>query len=159
MAKKKEPLAKKVKHVSKAVVKRKAPVQYVFEDGKLLLSNGSTKYLIWFRDIMFIDIDDGQFNCIRINCKDGKVIVIEGTLEKILEHLPFPDFIMVHRSFVANMLYAKTFVRDKDSGVLYLSEKIKVKVSKGHYNDVDVSMAHGANVLDFKVVEVKEPEE
>ena len=157
MNKDKSTSAKKAKADSEERIKRKAIVTHVFNDGKLVVKSGTMTYVIWYRNIIKIAVDGKRENCIRINCKEGADIVIIRTLEEFLDELPDSDFMKVHKSFIVNILHVESFDKQKDSGVLNLSNELKAEVSKGHFDELDLRLERGAKVLDVKVVKFIKP--
>lgn len=133
---------------------KKSVVQYVFEVGKIVVKSGNSIYAIWYSDIVSIVIETKKSNSIRFNCHKGHDIIVEGTLVEIMKLLPEADFIMVHKSFIANMFHAIRFIKHRNTGVLHLTKDLEVNVSKVHFEEVEKAMYRGANFLDVSVVEV-----
>ena len=146
------PEIKKVEDVAEIKVKvnKKLEVQYIYNDGKIVVLEKSNTYMMWFRDIIMIVIDESQDNSIKFECVKGRNVEVNGTLKEIETILDYPDFILTERGYIVNMLHAEKLVKGDDTGVLYLIEKKTAKVSKGHYEEVEKSMHGGARSIKMK---------
>ena len=131
----------------KVRINKELEVQYIYNDGKIVVVEKDSTFMIWFRDIIMIVIDETQNNTIKFVCVKERDVEVNGTLKEIEDILDYPDFILTERGNIANMLHAEKLVKGDDSGVLYLIEKKTAKVSKGHYEEVEKSMFGGARSM------------
>ena len=134
----------------KVRINKELEVQYIYNDGKIVVLEKGSTYMMWFRDIIVIEIDETQNNTIKFVCINDRVVDVNGTLLEIEDILDYSDFIVTHRGYIANMLHAEKLVKGDDSGVLYLIEKKTAKVSKGHYEMVEKSIHGGARSIKMK---------
>src|ERR1017187_4845559 len=83
----------------KVKVNKKFEVQYIYNDGKIVVLEKSNTYMMWFRDIIMIVIDESQDNSIKFECVKGRNVEVNGTLKEIETILDYPDFILTERGY------------------------------------------------------------
>ena len=152
---KKKAVTTKVKTVVKETKVKDLFVPYVFDDGKITIKIGDMKYLIWFRNILCIMIDEVLNNTFTIFFDNDVPLKMSGTLKEFMKRLKYPDFIQTHNSSIANMFHARRFVKLRSTGTLFLNCDHVLKVSKIHFKEVDHAFDYGSNMIDddFIIIE------
>ncbi|MBK9488634.1 MAG: response regulator transcription factor [Haliscomenobacter sp.] len=71
-----------------------------FNETKLSIYDGSNMYLVPIEDILYLKADHVY---VEVHSKNQGVLIQRKSLTEILEDLPLPPFLQVHRSFVINL--------------------------------------------------------
>ena len=71
-----------------------------FHETKLSIYDGSNMYLVPIEDILYLKADHVY---VEVHSKNQGVLIQRKSLTEILEDLPLPPFLQVHRSFVINL--------------------------------------------------------
>jgi two-component system LytT family response regulator len=91
-------------------------------------------------EIQFVEIGQiiycmGENNYTFFFLADGKKVLVTKTLKEYEELLTEHGFVRVHRSYLINLSYVRSFVK-KDGGYILMSNKDQVSISRSKRNEV-----------------------
>ena len=79
-------------------------------------------------DIMYC-VSDGNYTNVML--RDGKKHLLSKTIKSIIDILPAPLFIRVHKKYIVNIDYISEYLRG-DGGEVLMSDKQNIPVSRSH---------------------------
>jgi hypothetical protein len=147
-----KPETKKVEYEVKVIELKKDVVPYVFTERKIVILSANKRHQIWFSKIISMVKSKTVSNSVEFTCVGGILIVVEGSLENFKEILNNPDFIETKSNSIANMLHAITFEDNRNTGILHLTEKKSVEVSKENFKKIVSFFDYGATIIEITKV-------
>ncbi|PLS37031.1 hypothetical protein CYV26_00805 [Carnobacterium maltaromaticum] len=106
---------------------KKINADYIATDNQLLISNGSQKFLIPYKEILYIFIMQGMRNNLLLQSTTQQII-FNGKLSQIKEQISSPPFVLNLKSYIININLIQSF--SKSDGTIVFKDNTELYIGK-----------------------------